>query len=158
MSIDGFEFYLIQGFYPDGSLGETFITGTRTGSTISGLLDTVAMLTSFCLQHGVPVDQLFGKLQGQRFEPAGMTNVPEVPVATSIVDLIARYIVATEAKRKHEHAEVLVEPAMISVPTAATITVSHVSGMLCPDCQGILAFQEGCLNCTSPSCGFSRCG
>jgi len=64
----------------------------KEGSTISGLMDTIAVLTSIALQHGVPMKTLVDKFSHTRFEPAGVTNNPELRIAKSIPDYIFRYL------------------------------------------------------------------
>lgn len=92
-AVGGYESYLTVGFYPDTKQpGETFLTTAKEGSTISGLLNTVATLISIALQSGVPLKTLVRKFKDVRFEPAGFTNNPEVPVAKSIVDYVFRYL------------------------------------------------------------------
>ena len=82
--------YMHVGFYPDGGVGELFITGAKEGSTVSGLLDVVATLTSIALQYGVPLEELVEKFAFTRFEPAGFTNDPDVRMATSLADFVFR--------------------------------------------------------------------
>ena len=92
-SIGGYESYLTVGLYPDtGKPGETFITTAKEGSTISGLFDTIATLISMCLQSGIPLKTLVRKFKDMRFDPAGFTNNPQVPMAKSVVDYIFRYL------------------------------------------------------------------
>ena len=88
----GHEGYITVGLYEDGAPGEVFITMAKEGSTIGGLMDTIATLVSVSLQYGVPVDSLVRKFEHVRFEPAGMTRNPELPVAKSLVDYIFRYL------------------------------------------------------------------
>jgi len=92
-SVGGFESYLTVGFYPDTMRpGETFITTAKEGSTISGLFDTMATLTSMCLQSGVPLKTLVKKFKDMRFEPAGFTSNPDIPTAKSVIDYVFRYL------------------------------------------------------------------
>ncbi len=92
-SVGGYESYLTVGFYPDSKQpGETFLTTAKEGSTISGLLNTIATLVSIALQSGVPLKTLVRKFKDVRFEPAGFTNSSEIPVAKSIIDYIFRYL------------------------------------------------------------------
>jgi ribonucleoside-diphosphate reductase alpha chain len=86
------EGYLNVGFYEDGSPGEIFITLAKEGSTLSGFADTLARITSLCLQYGLPIEVLCQKLQGCKFEPSGATTNPEIPVAESLVDYIYRWL------------------------------------------------------------------
>ena len=92
-SVGGYESYLTIGFYPETNQpGETFLTTAKEGSTISGLLNTIATLISISLQSGVPLKTLVRKFKDVRFEPAGFTNNPDVPVAKSIIDYVFRYL------------------------------------------------------------------
>lgn len=86
------EGYLTVGLFEDGRPGEVFIKVSKQGSTVSGLMDTIALLSSMALQYGVPVSTLAEKLKNTRFEPSGMTRNPAVPTATSLVDYIFRYM------------------------------------------------------------------
>src|SRR6185295_20271408 len=72
------EGYITVGFYDDGRPGEVFVKIAKHGSTISGLVDTIAVLTSMALQYGVPVETLARKFAYTRFEPSGWTNNPEL--------------------------------------------------------------------------------
>jgi len=94
-NISGHEGYLIVGLYEDGKPGELFIKLAKEGSTLAGLADTIGILTSLCLQHGVPVETLAQKFSKTRYEPAGHTNNPEIPVATSLSDYIFRWLELT---------------------------------------------------------------
>ena len=64
----------------------------KEGSTISGLMDAFATAISLTLQYGVPIEALVEKFSHMRFEPAGYTKNPEVPIAKSLVDYIFRYL------------------------------------------------------------------
>ena len=90
--VAGHEGYITVGLYEDGSPGEVFITMAKEGSTIGGLMDTIATLVSVALQYGVPVESLVRKFEHVRFEPAGMTRNPEIPMAKSLVDYIFRWL------------------------------------------------------------------
>ena len=92
-NVGGFESYLTVGFYPDTMKpGETFLVAAKEGSTISGLFNTIATLISMCLQSGVPLKTLVRKFKDTRFDPAGFTTNPEIPVAKSITDYVFRYL------------------------------------------------------------------
>jgi hypothetical protein len=69
-----------------------FIRIAKEGSTIGGLMDTIATLVSVSLQYGVPVDSLVRKFEHVRFEPSGMTRNADIPMAKSLVDYIFRYL------------------------------------------------------------------
>src|SRR5437660_8542164 len=64
----------------------------KEGSTIGGLMDTIATLVSVSLQYGVPIDSLVRKFEHVRFEPSGMTRNREIPIAKSLVDYIFRWL------------------------------------------------------------------
>ncbi len=84
------EGYLTTGEYPDDGLGELFMKVSKQGSTLSGIMDTLAISLSLGLQYGVPLEAYVQKFMNMRFEPAGMTDDPDVRIATSIVDYIFR--------------------------------------------------------------------
>ena len=90
--IAGHEGYITVGLYADGQPGELFITMSKEGSTIGGLMDTVGTLTSIALQYGVPLEGLVKKFAYQRFEPSGFTKNPDIRHATSIADYVFRWL------------------------------------------------------------------
>ena len=90
--IAGHEGYITVGLYEDGQPGELFITMSKEGSTIGGLMDTVGTLTSIALQYGVPLESLPKKFAYQRFEPSGFTKNPDIRHATSITDYVFRWL------------------------------------------------------------------
>jgi len=91
-NIAGHEGYLTVGLYEDRSPGELFITMSKEGSTIGGLMDSLGTATSVALQYGVPIESLVRKFTHQRFEPAGMTTNRDIPFAKSLVDYIFRWM------------------------------------------------------------------
>ncbi|MBV9390540.1 MAG: vitamin B12-dependent ribonucleotide reductase, partial [Verrucomicrobia bacterium] len=90
--IAGHEGYITVGLYESGQPGELFIQMAKEGSTIGGLMDTVATLTSIALQYGVPLESLVKKFAYQRFEPSGFTKNPDIRNATSITDYVFRWL------------------------------------------------------------------
>jgi len=90
--IAGHEGYITVGLFADGQPGELFITMSKEGSTIGGLMDTVGTLTSIALQYGVPLESLIKKFAYQRFEPSGFTKNPDIRHATSITDYVFRWL------------------------------------------------------------------
>ncbi len=90
--IAGHEGYLTVGLFDDGRPGELFITMAKEGSTIGGLMDSVATLTSMSLQYGVPLEALVKKFSHQRFEPSGFTKNPEIRNTSSIIDYVFRWM------------------------------------------------------------------
>jgi len=91
-SIAGHEGYITVGMYEDGTPGEIFLVMAKEGSTISGLMDAFATLTSLALQYGVPLKALIDKFSHMRFEPAGFTNNKEIPIAKSVMDYLFRWL------------------------------------------------------------------
>jgi ribonucleoside-diphosphate reductase alpha chain len=90
--IQGHEGYVNVGFYPDGRPGELFITMAKEGSTIGGLMDVLGTSISIGLQYGVPLEVFVNKFAHSRFEPAGFTKNPDIPIAKSIADYIFRWL------------------------------------------------------------------
>ena len=91
-SIGGHEGYITVGMYEDQSPGEIFVRMAKEGSVIAGLMDSFATAISLALQHGVPLHVLIDKFKGTRFEPAGFTGNQEIPIATSIMDYLFRWL------------------------------------------------------------------
>ena len=91
-SVAGHEGYLTVGFYEDGRPGEVFLRMSKEGSVISGLMDTIATMTSVALQYGVPLESLVEKFIHKRFEPSGYTNNKDIPIAKSIIDYVFRWL------------------------------------------------------------------
>src|SRR5581483_4964970 len=91
-SIAGHEGYITVGKFEDGTPGELFITMSKEGSTVSGLMDSFATGISLALQYGVPLKVLVNKFSHSRYEPSGITNNPEVRFAKSITDYIFRWL------------------------------------------------------------------
>jgi ribonucleoside-diphosphate reductase alpha chain len=90
--IAGHEGYITVGLYENGQPGEIFVKMAKEGSTIGGLMDTVATITSMALQYGVPLESLVKKFAYQRFEPSGFTKNPDIRNATSITDYVFRWL------------------------------------------------------------------
>src|SRR5436305_5152090 len=90
--IAGHEGYITVGLYEDGKPVELFITMSKEGSTIGGLMDTVGTLSSIALQYGVPLESVVKKFAYQRFEPSGFTKNPDIRNATSITDYVFRWL------------------------------------------------------------------
>ena len=86
------EICITTGCYEDGGVGEIFLKADRAGTTISGLLDALSITASIALQHGVPLGLLVEKWSRMQFHPAGRTTDPEIGLATSVVDAVARYL------------------------------------------------------------------
>lgn len=91
-SVGGEEGYMIYSKYPDGHLGEIFVRMNKEGSTISGLLDSVAKATSVGLQHGLPLAIFIKQFTFVGFPPNGITDDKEIPFANSVLDYLFRWL------------------------------------------------------------------
>jgi ribonucleoside-diphosphate reductase alpha chain len=134
-SIAGHEGYITVGMYEDGTPGEIFITMAKEGSVISGLMDAFATAISLALQYGVPLEKLVEKFSYTRFQPSGFTNNPQIPVATSIVDYIFRWLgmkFLNQQPPQRQPLETLEEP---SAPPVASATAQ-------PEAVGITGAKE----------------
>jgi ribonucleoside-diphosphate reductase alpha chain len=144
------EGYITVGLYDDGRPGEIFVKINKEGSTVSGLTDAVAKLASIALQYGLPLAELAPKMRNTRFEPYGPTGNPQVPWASSVIDYIFHWLQVKFGS--HEPGARGQEPGR----SYAAVDGDADSGVGCPDCGALLAYQEGCLVCRS--CGYNRCG
>ena len=81
---------MTAGSYPDDGLGEVFLKLGKQGSTLAGVMDAFSMAVSIALQYGVPLEKFVEKFTNLRFEPAGMTDDPDVRMAQSIMDYVFR--------------------------------------------------------------------
>ncbi len=91
-SIGSYKGYITVGLYSDNTPGEIFITMSKQGSVMSGLMDSFATSVSMALQYGVPLQVLVNKFVHMRFEPSGFTSNPNIRMAKSIVDYIFRWM------------------------------------------------------------------
>jgi ribonucleoside-diphosphate reductase alpha chain len=91
-SVGGHEGYIIVGMYKDGRPGEVFIKMSKEGSTLSGVMDGLALTISIGLQYGVPAKVVVDKLINMRFEPSGITENPDIRFASSILDYVGRWL------------------------------------------------------------------
>lgn len=93
-SIAGYAGTLIVGLYPDGRAGEIHTFMEKEGSVVGGLLSSWCSAVTLGLQHGIPLYLYTDDMKGTRFEPSGFTGNPEIPIATSIMDYVARWLEA----------------------------------------------------------------
>ena len=85
--------FLNFGIYPDsGEVGDIFVEISKGGSTLNGLMNTIAILISHMLQYGIPVEEVIETMKNLQFEPSGFTDNPDIKTASSIPDYIARYM------------------------------------------------------------------
>ncbi len=170
--IAGHEGYITAGMYEDGQPGEIFITMSKEGSTISGLMDSFATAISMSLQYGVPLQVLVDKFSHMRFEPSGFTKNPDIPMAKSIMDYIFRWLASKfldgDAQQeagivKREPVEEVHQKKVVSIAAHATrgsapvTTISSVTSLYqqdappCPDCGAIMIRSGACYKCLN--CG-----
>jgi len=164
--IAGQKGYIHTGFYEDGKVGEIFIRMAKEGSTISGLMDTIATLTSIALQYGVPLEALVNKFSHVRFEPSGITTNPQIPFAKSLTDYIFRYLGTRFLTREQQERAGLLggdhglpglahDLARIE-RAAPTTNEGHTfhpqsDAPACPDCGAIMVRNGSCYKCLN--CG-----
>ena len=168
--IAGQKGYIHTGFYDDGTVGEIFIRMSKEGSTISGLMDTIATLTSIALQYGVPLEALVNKFSHVRFEPSGFTSNPDIPIAKSLTDYIFRYLGLRFLDKTQQEAAGLLpsgkgsgetrgnyDSGNQSKPVAADVkTRGHAfnpqsDAPACYDCGSIMVRHGSCYECLN--CG-----
>jgi ribonucleoside-diphosphate reductase alpha chain len=116
------------GEYEDGRPGEVFLRVSKQGSTMAGIMDAFAISLSHGLQYGVPLRAYVEAFTGMRFEPAGMTDDPDLRIATSIIDYLFRRL-AVEYLSPEERAELNIltvsersQPTLPGVVESATET------------------------------------
>ena len=120
--------YLTVGEYEDGRPGEIFITVAKQGSTMAGIMDAFAISVSHGLQYGVPLESYVAAYVNVRFEPAGITDDPDLRIATSLVDYIFRRMALEYLPRsERERLGILAtsertEPTLPGMDTAAVPT------------------------------------
>lgn len=91
-SVAGHKGYILVGLYPDGTPGELFLKVNKAGSTVAGLMNTIAIAVSTGLQHGVPLRFFVDKFSHVCFEPSGWTGNQRIPYAKSLVDYIFQWL------------------------------------------------------------------
>lgn len=89
-TVGGAKGYMTASSYPDDGLGEVFLKMSKQGSTLAGVMDAFSVAISIGLQYGVPLETYMSKFVNMRFEPAGMTDDPDIRMATSVMDYIFR--------------------------------------------------------------------
>jgi ribonucleoside-diphosphate reductase alpha chain len=89
-SVAGAEGYATSSSYPDDGLGELFVKMSKQGSTLAGVMDAFSIAISIALQYGVPLETYVSKFVNMRFDPAGMTDDPDIRIASSVMDYLFR--------------------------------------------------------------------
>jgi ribonucleoside-diphosphate reductase alpha chain len=170
-SVGGHEGYITVGMYEDGRPGEVFIKMAKEGSTLSGVMDGLALTISLGLQYGVPLKVFVDKLVNTRFEPSGITPNPNIRFVSSVLDYIARWMggrfISSDYLKLNGMAPVensgaaVPAPAILAALTtlpmaslAAKPTNAHEGAPTCSEC-GMLMVPNGacykCENCGSTS-------
>ncbi len=173
-SVGGHEGYITVGMYEDNRPGEIFIKMSKEGSTLSGIMDGLALTISIGLQYGVPLKVFVDKLLNTRFEPSGITANPKIRFVSSVLDYIARWLggrfisadylkLNGAALPEANAATAVVAPAPMSFPSlpampgsnaSSTPSNAHEGAPTCSEC-GMLMVPNGacykCENCGSTS-------
>jgi ribonucleoside-diphosphate reductase alpha chain len=170
-SVGGHEGYITVGKYADGRPGEIFIKMSKEGSTLSGVMDGLALTMSLGLQYGVPLKALVDKLLNTRFEPSGITQNANIRFATSVLDYIARWLggrfISTDYLKLNgdqvAHAPLPAPVVAPAIPVSGTSGAelapptprdAHEGAPTCSEC-GMLMVPNGacykCENCGSTS-------
>lgn len=89
-SVAGAEGYMTASSYPDDGVGEVFLKLGKQGSTLAGVMDAFSVAISVGLQYGIPLESYVAKFTNMRFEPAGITDDPDIRMASSVMDYIFR--------------------------------------------------------------------
>src|SRR5438445_388587 len=163
-SVGGHEGYITVGLYEDNRPGEVFIKMSKEGSTLSGVMDGLALTISIGLQYGVPLKVFVDKLLNTRFEPSGITANANIRFVSSVLDYIARwlggrFISSDYLKLNGTAPEVMIAATLqtnLAMPPAGSRTPSnaHEGAPTCSEC-GMLMVPNGacykCENCGSTS-------
>ena len=170
-SVGGHEGYITVGMYEDNRPGEIFIKMSKEGSTLSGVMDGLALTISLGLQYGVPLKVFVDKLLNTRFEPSGITANPNIRFVSSVLDYIARWLggrfISSDylklngaAPAENAGAGVsapAIQAVITSLPAGAAapkLTNAHEGAPTCSEC-GMLMVPNGacykCENCGSTS-------
>jgi ribonucleoside-diphosphate reductase alpha chain len=171
-SVGGHEGYITVGMYEDNRPGEIFIKMSKEGSTLSGVMDGLALTISLGLQYGVPLKVFVDKLLNTRFEPSGITGNPNIRFVSSVLDYIARWLggrfISTDYLKLNGEQVAAQVQAPPTVPSQAVLassganwtlepmklTNAHEGAPTCSEC-GMLMVPNGacykCENCGSTS-------
>jgi ribonucleoside-diphosphate reductase alpha chain len=166
-SIGGHEGYITVGMYEDNRPGEIFIKMSKEGSTLSGIMDGLALTISLGLQYGVPLKVFVDKLLNTRFEPSGITANPNIRFVSSVLDYIARWLggrfissdylklngeqAATPAAAVSAEALRLSPP--VTIPTSSKPRDAHEGAPTCSECGMLMVPNGACYKCEN--CGSS---
>jgi ribonucleoside-diphosphate reductase alpha chain len=171
-SVGGHEGYITVGMYEDSRPGEIFIKMSKEGSTLSGVMDGLALTISLGLQYGVPLKVFVDKLLNTRFEPSGISANPNIRFVSSVLDYIARWLGGRfiSADYLKLNGAAAVEPNPAATPTAplpamtktslealqATFNTpklsnAHEGAPTCSECGMLMVPNGACYKCEN--CG-----
>ena len=163
------------GEYEDGSPGEIFIRVSKQGTTLAGFMDSFAMAVSHGLQYGVPLRAYVDAFTGMRFEPAGMTDDPDIRIATSLIDYLFRRLAVEYLEPEERHGlgvfttDERIQPTLPGVEEQVPVTVPSdivepdppspytrrtpldAHAPVCYDCGVLMVRAGSCHAC--PDCG-----
>jgi ribonucleoside-diphosphate reductase alpha chain len=129
---------------------------SKEGSTVGGLMDAIATAVSIGLQHGVPLKTLVDKFAFSRFEPAGFTKNPDIPIAKSITDYIFRWLGIKFLAGYRETVVPKQEEAPVPAPAALVpikVPYHQADAPACSECGSITVRNGTCYRCHN--CGSS---
>jgi ribonucleoside-diphosphate reductase alpha chain len=145
--------FVTVGEYDDGRPGELFIRVSKQGSTLAGIMDAFAISVSHGLQYGVPIEAFIEALVGMRFEPAGITDDPDVRIANSLVDYLFRRL-ALEYLTHEQRLELGVlgtgertQPTLPGVEETAVQSARGIDAPLCMTCGVAMTRAGSCFVC-----------
>ena len=147
-TVGGAEGYMTSGAHDDGHLGEVFLKLGKQGSTLAGVMDAFSIAVSIGLQYGVPLETYVSKFTNLRFEPAGLTDDPDVRMAQSLMDYVWRrlaldYLTFEErsalgiysAEERQRHLETGSYEPFMETGSAAELTSSEAAPLVEEDAQ-----------------------
>jgi len=137
-SVAGAEGYMTAGSYPDDGLGEVFLKLGKQGSTLAGVMDAFSIAISIALQYGVPLEAFVSKFVNMKFEPAGMTDDPDVRMAQSIMDYVFRRL-ALDYLPEDKRAELGIYTAE---ERAATVAATYGGGAPAIEADVVVEAEE----------------
>lgn len=162
-SVGGHKGYITVGLYPDGQPGELFVTMAKEGSSVSGFVSCFAQVISVALQYAIPLEVFCDKFSHTRFEPSGFTGNPEIPIASSIMDYIFRWLRLRFLDKRGIAALAAPDlPSTVRTPDAST-GMQELDGdvqsdaPLCRQCGSLTLRNGACFSCgncgTTTGCG-----
>lgn len=163
VDIAGHEAYVTAGMYDNGALGELFISMSKEGSMVSGIMDAFATMVSLGIQYGVPLTKIIDKLKNTKFDPCGITANSEIPMASSLMDYLAKWLEqnfvelededwdeeSTLEDFEEESEEKAVKDLSVGLKTLNSTmkSTAKYSGEICTNCGGMMVKAGTCSTC-----------